>query len=111
MQPSQRSEELAYTFVGKVLLGPAGAALALLGATLLTLRGNQLLALYFSSNKAFLAMTGVTLAVAGLSLVTATVFWLVLRVEFEVTDRAVVVTKRGLLRSSAGGVSCVFVGS
>lgn len=94
-------KKYSYLFTGKVSLFPLIILFLAAGATALLLYGEKKYnGGYFESNEFYYGLAGLILFVACLILLMIIVFWLVIKITFEITSRKIKIEKRGVFRSS-----------
>lgn len=95
-------KRFSYLFTGKVALFPLILLFLASGATALLLYGEKKYnGGYFESNEFYYGLIGLLLFVACLILFVLVVFWLVVKISFEITSSKIIVYKRGVFRKSS----------
>lgn len=94
-------KKYSYLFTGKVSLFPLIILFLAAGATALLLYGEKKYnGGYFESNEFYYGLAGLVLFVACFILLMIIIFWLVIKITFEITPRKIKIEKRGVFRSS-----------
>lgn len=100
-QISEAPRKFSYLFAGKVALFPLIILFLMAGATALLLYGEKKYSGgYFESNEFYYGLVGLFLFVACLILFVLIMFWLVVKISFEITPTKIRVLKRGVFRKS-----------